>query len=430
MFGKKNMTLEEEAHRFVLRDFTPHFGRLQEAKCDNPLWQRLRDLHTELWLDTGNIPEVAKYMSRQFVAVTTNNTLLNKEVQGGQYDQFIAEAGDLLRKHDISERRRRLELAFMLNARHALRLVEKFDAYVSVEEHTDLAYGVGEAMEYARRYYAVCPERFFVKIPFTPAGLLATRIASQEGIPINHTLGFSARQNYVIARIGRPQFVNVFLGRLNQFVVDNNLGDGRYVGEKATLASQCAISGLRREKGLTTRQIAASFRSGQQVRDLAGVDVMTMPAKVAKEFLSLQLSPEQVVDRTAENYDVRLNEGVDPAAIRFDSLWEINDRLVKTVDELEGEDLSRFGPSQLVEFFAERGCGDFMVKWNADQIGISTAEGKVPRLENWRQLLLGRVIGLDSLMNLSGLCSFANDQKEMDEHVQKVLHDEQPASHR
>ena len=131
-------------------------------------------------------------------------------------------------------------MAFILNATHGLRLVERFDAHVSVEEHTDLAHDLEQSVEYARRYYAICPERFYVKIPFTPAGLLATRRVRQEGIPVNHTLGFSARQNYVITRLALPTFVNVFLGRLNSFIADNGLGSGDYVGEKATLASQQA----------------------------------------------------------------------------------------------------------------------------------------------------------------------------------------------
>ena len=147
----------------------------------------------------------------------------------------------------LTEKQRILEIAFILNAYHALRLVEQFDCFVSVEEHTDLASEVDLAIEYAQRYHAICPERFIVKLPFTPAGLLATRKLSKEGIPINHTLGFGARQNYVIARIAQPKFVNVFLGRLNSFIIDNGLGDGAYIGEKATLASQAAIRKLRSE---------------------------------------------------------------------------------------------------------------------------------------------------------------------------------------
>ena len=112
--------------------------------------------------------------------------------------------------------------------------------------HTDLANDVAAAVDYGRRFYEICPERFIIKIPFTPAGLLATRHLAEMGIPVNHTLGFSARQNYLIARISQPAYVNVFLGRLNSFIVDNKLGDGSYVGEKATLASHKAVRQLRR----------------------------------------------------------------------------------------------------------------------------------------------------------------------------------------
>ena len=176
------------------------------------MWQRFRALGGELWLDSGSIDDCKKLWTREFSALTTNNTLLNKEIQTGRYDQLIGECAKLLSAHpQLTEKQRILEIAFILNAYHGLRLVEQFDCFVSVEEHTDLAGEVDLAVDYARRYYAICPERFIVKLPFTPAGLLATRRLSSDGIPINHTLGFSARQNYVIARIGQPKYVNVFL---------------------------------------------------------------------------------------------------------------------------------------------------------------------------------------------------------------------------
>ena len=414
--------LAETVHEFLLKGFTPHYGRPVDVFGTNPAWEAMRQSGSELWLDTGDIDEISKNWTREFTAVTTNNTLLNREVQTGRYDEFIVEAAEVLKDFQLDDRRRRLELAFMLNAHHALRLVEKFDAFVSVEEHTDLANDVGEALEYARRYWAICPERFYVKIPFTPAGLLATRLASGEGIAVNHTLGFSARQNYVIARIGKPRFVNVFLGRLNQFVIDNKLGDGAYVGERATVASQETLRRLRRTYDLPCRQIAASFRDGQQVRDLAGVDVLTMPAKVAKGFLDMGLPPRDINNRSRQDYRPALAAGVDPASVRLETLWETGIRLATTVDELEKQtDLDHMSPSELVRFFNDRGCGDFMVPWTDQQRAISAAEGKIPRLDNWRKMLEDKAVGLDSLMNLAGLNSFIKDQQQMDQRVEQVL---------
>lgn len=414
--------LAEAIHEFVRRQFSPHFGELAATFSTDATWQRLKSLGSELWLDTGSLKESAELWSREFSALTTNNTLLNRVVQTGRYDELIGEAANLLSGFsDLSERGCMLEIAFILNARHGLRLVEQYDAYVSVEEHTDLAHDLEAAVECARRYYAICPERFIVKIPFTPAGLLATRRLSAEGVPINHTLGFSARQNYLIARIGRPAYVNVFLGRLNSFVSDNDLGDGTYVGEKATLASQTVVRQLRATHGTRSRQIGASFRGGGQIRDLAGIDVMTMPPKVAKEFRQLGLPAEQITDRTAATYEPPLREDIDPSAARLDTLWDVGDELVACVDALEKENLDAFTADDLVGFFADRGCGDVLVKWNADQIATSASEGKIPRLENWRDALADKSIGLDSLMNLAGLNSFTADQKAMDDRVSDVL---------
>jgi transaldolase len=411
-----------EISDFVKAGFSPRFGQLKETFKSNPLWHKLRELGTELWLDTGSIEDSQELWTREFSALTTNNTLLNREVQTGRYDSLVPKANQMLAEYsELSEQERMLEIAFILNAWHGLRLVERFDAYVSVEEHTAVAHDVGLAVEYARRYYAICPERFIIKIPFTPAGLLATRRVSAEGIPVNHTLGFSARQNYVIARIGRPAYVNVFMGRLNSFVVSNNLGDGAYVGEKATLASQTALRKLREQKLTPSKQIGASFRAGTQVQDLAGIDVMTIPPKVANDFLSMGVAPDQITDRTTTDYTPGLNKDVDTRAIRLDTLWDIDDGLVACVDVLEKENLDDFTSDDLIDFFRDHNCGDVMVRWSDSEIAASTEEGKIPRLDNWRDMLADKSIGLDSLMNLAGFNSFATDQKAMDDRIRQVL---------
>ena len=419
---KTESDISQEIHEFVTAGFKPHFGQLKQTFKTDPLWSRLRELGSELWLDTGSIEDARKFWTQEFSALTTNNTLLNREVQTGRYDSLITEADQMLTAAGgISEEERMLEIAFILNAWHGLRLVEKFDAYVSVEEHTALAHDVERAVDYAKRFHAICPQRFIIKIPFTPAGLLATRKISVGGIPVNHTLGFSARQNYVIARIGKPAYVNVFLGRLNSFVADNNLGDGTYIGEKATLASQTAVKKLQQQNLSSSRQIGASFRAGPQVRDLAGIDVMTMPPKVAGQFQDLDLAADQITDKTAADYKPGVNPDVDIDAIRLNTLWDIDDALVTCVDALGKENLDSFTPDDLVDFFGEHRCGDVMVHWSDSQIQTSTQEGKIPKLDNWQDALADKSIGLDSLMNLAGLNSFTVDQKAMDDRVRQVL---------
>jgi transaldolase len=414
--------LQKNINEFIKKDFKPHFGQFRSQFGKDPMWDRLRTLGTELWLDTGNIDDIREHWTQEFSAVTVNNTLLNREIQRGIYDKLIPEAGKILEQNNsLNEQQKILELSFILNAVHGLKLVEQFDAHVSLEEHTDLADNVDLAVEYARRLYALCPERFYIKIPFTPAGLIATRKLSSEKIPVNHTLGFSARQNYIIARIANPAFVNVFLGRLNSFIADNKLGNGDYVGEKATLASQRAIHELREKQLTTSRQIGASFRSPEQVRDLAGIDIMTMPPKVAGQFISLNLKTDQISSRLETQYSVGVNNDVDQNKIALQTLWEIDESLVQCVDELANENVETFTPDDLIGFFEEHGCGDVLVRWTDEHVKRSFEEGKIPTLSNWKHELESGEIGLDSLMNLAGLNHFRSDQQATDKRVHEVM---------
>ena len=411
---------QQRVSEFIRKDFTPHFGEL-ESFGTNRLWVLARQAGSELWLDTGNLVEIAQLWTDELTAVTTNNTLLNKEIQAGAYDTLVPEAAAVLADADLTERERLLELAFILNAYHGLRLVEQFDGYVSVEEHTDLANDLDAAVAVGRRYHAICPERFIVKIPLTPAGVLATRRLSAEGIPVNHTLGFSARQNVVMARIGRPQFVNVFMGRLNAFASDNGLGDGQFVGERALMASQNAVRSLRDAGKTPTRQIAASIRDDQQIVNSLGCDVLTIPVKSAKVYLWPGPADEEIRDRTGQDFQPTFADGADPAAAGLNTLWDVDDALVACLDALEASDIDAMSPDDLVGFFSDHGCGDVLPRWTDEQVATAAAEGKIPKLATWADPLAAKSIGLDALMNLAGLLSFTADQKAMDDRVAGLL---------
>ena len=410
--------IAERVCGIILSDFREE--AVPVAYPSKPLWAQVSRCGSELWLDTGDIEDASSLWSEEFSAVTTNNTLLNKEVQKGTYDELIARVADELRGQ-IPEENLPLEIAFVLNAYHSLRISRQLGAKVSVELHTELAHSVEESVAYGRRYHDIAPDDFYVKIPLTPAGLLAARQLGREGIPVNYTLGFSARQNYLITVVARPAFVNVFLGRLNSFVADNGLGSGKMVGEKATLASQCAVRELRDELGIATRQIAASLREGPQVLSLTGVDVLTIPTKVAREFEELNPSEGEIASQVENAFEIELASGVDREALGIDVLWDVPDALRRAAHELSSMDLSGMSPENISEFFAERGYADLLPQWIASDIETVTADGKIPQFARWQERLAHREIGLDALVNISGLQSFAADQQAMDQRIRSML---------
>lgn len=413
--------VERRMHDLVRHGFSPAFGEGKVDKKPDPEWRKIRDTGTRLWLDTGDMEEAAKLFTADFEALTTNNTLLNKEVQKGLYDDLVGEAAAALREiaPGLDERDLLLEIAFVLNARHGLRLVEHFDSYVSVELHTDLSHDVDTSVAYGRRFYNVCPERFIVKVPLTPAGLLAARRLREEGIPINFTLGFSARQNYLASLFAQPSYVNVFMGRLNGFVADHGLGSGDNIGEKATLATQRALNGLRDAGRPASLLIGASMRKGAQVAALAGLDVFTMPTKVAQEYREHPAA--EVTSRVHDDPEVPLEAGVALDDFNGASLWEVTDGFKEAVDGLLETPADKLTPEAITAHFDRTGHGDLFPAWTQAEIKQVARDGKIPVYDTWKDHLREKRIGLDALMNLSALQSFVSDQKALDARVKSLL---------
>lgn len=385
------------------------------------IWRSIRDCGTRLWLDTGDADEAARLWNAEFEALTTNNTLLNKEVQKGLYDDFVREAAEALlaAAPDMDERRLLLEIAFVLNARHGLMLVRRFNAYVSVELHTDLADDVERTVLYGRRFHAICPERFIVKVPLTAAGLIGARRLSDAGVPVNFTLGFSARQNVLAALIARPAYVNVFMGRLNAFVADNRLGDGLNYGEKATLATQRELYAFRRVGASSTRLIGASMRDGAQVGALAGVDVFTMPPKVAADYHSHPLPRPS--SRVHDELAVATAHGVALSDFAGSTLWETSGPVRAAAAELGRENPLTLTPERIVQRLAQGGAGDIFPQWTPEDVATADRDGKIPVYAHWKERLASGQIGLDALMNLSALRSFTADQAALDERVRGLI---------
>jgi transaldolase len=397
--------LSARVHDFVLAGIDLGTGR---SFSPSPFWRGLADLGSELWLDTGDLDAAAKLWTAEFTALTTNNTLLNKEVQTGFYDNVITEAARML--GSLDERDKILEIAFILNARHALRLVQRFGAKVSVELSTELAHDVERSIVYGKRYHAICPERFIVKIPLTASGFIAARALGNAGVAVNFTLGFSARHNYLATVFARPAYVNVFLGRLNAYITDNRLGNGELVGEKALLASQREVSALG-----GTRQIAASLRSAGQVRDLAGCDVFTMPTAVA-EAATKELDGRWSSKR---DQDYRVDFSVDPASIHAEALWSVS-----PAEQALAAELTQRPPRDAREMVARAqvaGCGDLFPMLSPEDIQRIASDGKIPKHAPWAARIAGGELAIDTLLNLAGLASFAADQRALDERVHRLI---------
>jgi transaldolase len=410
MSSRENQ-IAEIIHRIAVEGFSPKGG---ESFPGDPALARLRELGSRLWVDTGDAEKARSVWHNDLSALTTNNTLANQVVQTGIMDEAIRETVEALRKSGLNLSQQELitEIGFVINCRIALRLVETFQTHVSVELHPDMSRDIEKSLSYARRYYRINPQHFIVKIPLTPEGYLIVRRLSREGIPINYTLGFSARQNYLAARLSNPEYVNVFLGRLNAVVKDNRIGDGSYVGEKVTVAAQRAVDQVRKEHAvIRTRLIGASIRDGRQVAALAGLDVLTIPPSALQDFLGMNPDPKQIVNCRETDF----TPGIDPAALpRFQPLWDVDAPFKKAVESLLQKDLDILRGEDVIACFEAQGIS-FFHRYTPEEVTAIQKQGKIPRLSDWAE-----IHPLDDLMTQSALQSFAVDQEALDGRIRKL----------
>lgn len=405
----------KEALLAELASSIPHPPQHVPAPSSDPSLSKLKALGTQLWLDTGNLEEASRLWKLEMTALTTNNTLANQVVQTGVMDRDIQDAASRIRdiEKNITQEDMVMDIAFVVNCHIALRLVHAFGALVSVELHPSLGYDIERTLRYAQRYYAVNPEHFIVKIPMTPEGFCAVARARAEGIPINYTLGFSARQNYLATLLSKPSYCNVFLGRLNAVVADNKLGDGRYIGEKTTLASQAGVRELRvSHPEITTQQIAASMRNADQMVELAGTDVYTIPPKALEEFYVQGHAPESLSSHLKDIYPVKFADGVNSADIEL--LWAIDDKFKAFARELAHIGGTKLNGDDLRRADKEHGTRLFSSFTPEEQAEIRK-KGKIPEMARW----FGRA-ALDDLMTESALQSFIVDQAALDSRIRQV----------
>ncbi|MBF0273923.1 MAG: transaldolase family protein [Nitrospinae bacterium] len=398
--------LSKVTHRLALEGFK---GSGAKKYGNNDICQKLRETGSNLWMDTGNKEAAEEVWTDEFSALTTNNTLANQVVQTGIMDEEIKKTVSVLRNTfpGIDDETLAIEIGFVINCKIALRLIENFGVKVSVELHPHFARDIENTLAYARRYIAVCPEYFIIKIPLTPEGYLAVRKLTAEGIPINFTLGFSARQNYLAAALSNPDYVNVFLGRLNSVVADNGLGNGDNVGEKVTWATQNSLNQLKKSNNnIHTKLIAASIRGGEQVFKLAGIDCQTIPPAAAQSALQSGKKLDEIVKGETLVGEVGMNN---PA--QFEPLWTICDKFKNFIEELSNEFLDGYTGNDLINFCEKKEI-DLFHRYTAEELMEIKADGKIPKLSKWEGS-----VALDDLMTYSALLSFVTDQEALDNRI-------------
>ena len=135
-----------------------------------------------------------------------------------------------------------------------------------------------EGMLREGRDLASIDEHVVVKVPFTKDGVKACKTLTGEGIPVNVTLIFSARQALLAAKVGAA-FVSPFVGRLDDIATD-----GMHLIEE--------IVEIFDNYEFGTEVLVASVRHSIHIVQAArmGADVCTCPAAVIEQMFKHPLT--------------------------------------------------------------------------------------------------------------------------------------------
>jgi transaldolase len=283
---------------------------------------------------------------------------------------------------------------------------------VSLQLHMGAVSDPDTAKALGRALRTIVPS-CFVKVPFRPhepQSLLIARDLEAEGIPVNFTSTFSARQVVAAALLADVTRTNIFMGRLNQGF------HAALLGEHVDLEAQRALRRLRREAGVKTQLIVASIREWQTLVRVAGCDVFTAPCGVLGAFLSqTDVPPQALTSQLDTSYEDRL--GIADEAIKvvgqdhIARLWRVEPAFIEFLIDYrtsaeyrglrDGEGLRRR--------FESAGFGDFFYEPPAVEWQM-LKKGKLPDLAG----PLATRLAVDTHMSLLADGDFVTQQEVID----------------
>jgi transaldolase len=428
-----------EAHSSAVDDLIVTYGQPPGAAAhprldSSPSLAAVRRAGTQhIYADTADVAELGKLIAtadggilREIDGNTANQPLVHKVIarylEGGEPAEWAR------RLHEARANQTPDELHAALYAivcgRIGNDVVRAFGAgrawEVSLQLHMKLGGDPEAAQRIGRSLRKMVPSGV-VKVPFTPHAphcFLVARDLEREGIPVNFTSTFSARQTVAAALLANVTLTNIFMGRLNQGL------HAALLGEHVDLAAQRALRRLRREADTKTLLIVASVREWQTFVRVAGCDVFTAPTEAIRGFLTqTEVPPAEIKSQVDTSYEDRLGIGAEVidalGTERIGRLYTVEPELIQFLIELrrrpEYQNL-RDG-AQLFTYFDRAGFGDLFyapspAEWQ------ELRKNKLPDLS----ASLTRRMPIDTLFSLLADADFDKFQEDMDRQIAARIH--------
>jgi len=257
--------------------------------------EKLREF-TVVVADTGDFSGFHKYRPQD---ATTNPSLVYQAAQLPAYKGLVEDAVHFA-KEKTKDHKKQLELAIdKLFVNFGVEILKIIPGRVSTEIDARLSFdteaNIRKAHDIIQLYKdaGIDKERVLVKIASTWEGIQAAKILEQEGIHCNLTLLFSLAQAAACAEAS-VTLISPFAGRITDFYKAKQGGKDFIAHEDPGVISVQKIYNYYKTFGYKTVVMGASFRSKEQVIELAGCDYLTLAPKILDD---LAATDGQVVTR-------------------------------------------------------------------------------------------------------------------------------------
>jgi transaldolase len=322
------------------------------------LLEQLRKV-TVVVADTGDMEAMKKFRPQD---ATTNPSLITAASQMPQYQPIVDSVLTEARKElgENADEKKVANLAFKhLAVAFGKKILEIVPGRVSTEVDARLSYDTEKSVQQAREIIAqydkagIGRDHVLIKLASTWEGIRAVEILEKEGIHCNMTLLFGLHQAVAAAEAGAT-LISPFVGRILDWY-KKDTGKDYQGADDPGVHSVTTIYNYYKKFGYKTVVMGASFRNIGEIKELAGVDLLTISPQLLGELeaaegeLPRKLEPEAAkklnIEKIVVDHDAfvkmhaedrmatdKLKEGIEGFSAALEKLEAF---LVKRLTELE-----------------------------------------------------------------------------------------------
>nr|CAA34078.1 unnamed protein product [Saccharomyces cerevisiae] len=294
----------------------------KKQKVANNSLEQLKASGTVVVADTGDFGSIAKFQPQDS---TTNPSLILAAAKQPTYAKLIDVAVEYGKKHGKTTEEQVENAVDRLLVEFGKEILKIVPGRVSTEVDARLSFDTQATIEKARHIIklfeqeGVSKERVLIKIASTWEGIQAAKeLEEKDGIHCNLTLLFSFVQAVACAE-AQVTLISPFVGRILDWYKSSTGKD--YKGEADPgVISVKKMYNYYKKYGYKTIVMGASFRSTDEIKNLAGVDYLTIsPALLDKLMNSTEPFP-RVLDPVSAKKEAgdKISYISDESKFRFD----------------------------------------------------------------------------------------------------------------